>query len=301
MASSFDRVARRAAALAPAGLVQLAVRVREVVAPQPWPWDEAAVRLHRMEKRGRGAMPYPPYLYGLVAAARTARAIGATAFTALEFGVAGGNGLCALEDYAEDIRRWYGVEVRVVGLDSGAGLLPATDPRDCAHALHPGAFAMNEDKLRARLRQAELVIGDVRDTSGPLMGRLESGELPPLGFVSHDLDVYTGTLAALDAMGGLGPERALPRVPMYFDDLTGYPYTTETGERAAIDAFNAKRETRRIGQVENLEKTLGGSSRFATWPRHIFILHAFDHPHYNKPEAIDLPDLSLRTDPRDPG
>jgi hypothetical protein len=296
MSGSFlDRASRRAANLAPAGLVQLAIRVREVVAPQPWPWDEAAVRLHQLEKRGRGPLPYPPYVYGLITAARTARAIGADAFTALEFGVAGGNGLRALEDYAELIRRWYDIRVAVVGLDSGAGLLPPTDPRDCGHALHAGAFAMNRDALTPKLRTAELILGDVTETTAPLMARIDSGDLPPLGFVSHDLDVYTGTHAALDAMTALAPDRALPRVPMYFDDLTGYPYTTETGERAAITAFNTKNDTRRIGQLENLEKTLGGSSRIAPWPRHMFILHTFDHPHYNAPEQMaDLPDLSLK-------
>ncbi|MEU0509061.1 hypothetical protein [Amycolatopsis sp. NPDC006125] len=298
--SLLNRVSRKAAAALPAGLVQLAVRVREVVAPQPWPWDEAAVRLHRMEKRGRGPLPYPHYLYGLLSAARAARALGAEAFTALEFGVAGGNGLRALEDHANLIHDWYGTRVHVVGLDSGAGLLPASDPRDCGFALHSGAFAMDETALRARLRHAELVLGDVTHTTAPLMQRIDSGDLPPLGFVAHDLDVYTGTHAALDAMTLLAPDRTLPRVPMYFDDLTGYPYTTETGERAAITAFNAKHDTRRIGQVENLEKTLGGSSRFATWPRHIFVLHTFNHPRYNTPEPITgLPDLSLRDNPRD--
>jgi hypothetical protein len=46
-------------------------------------------------------------------------------------------------------------------LDSEAGLLPATAPRDCGFALHAGAFAMDQDALRARLHHAELVLGDV--------------------------------------------------------------------------------------------------------------------------------------------
>lgn len=289
-ASLTNRIAR----LAPRRCVNFAQRLRWAIAPRPWPWDEAAVLLHHAETHGRGPLPHPPYLYGMASAARTARAVGADAFTALEFGVAGGNGLLAMERHADLVGRRYGVRVAVVGLDSGAGLLPATEPRDCAFALGAGEFAMDRPALIARLRDAELILGDVADTVRPLVARIESGELPPLGFVSHDLDVYTGTLATLEGIGVLGPERALPRVPMYFDDLSGYPYTTAVGEHAAIAAFNARRDDRRIGQVANLALTLGGSSRWAAWPAHVFVLHAFDHPRYNADERVANPDFSLR-------
>jgi hypothetical protein len=280
---------------APSRLVHLAGRVREVVAPQPWALDEAAVGLYRCEQRGRGALPHPAYLYGLLSAARTARAIGQPAITALEFGVAGGNGLCSLKRHAEVVREWYGLDVRIVGLDSGAGLLPATDPRDCPFALHEGEFAMDHAALDPHLDEQELIFGDVEHTVGPLAARIADGDLPPLGFVAHDLDVYVGTQATLAALGDLPPAAVLPRVPMYFDDLSGYPYTTETGERAAITEFNRSAEQRRVGRIENLEQTLGGHARWANWPRHMHLMHVFDHPDYNAPERVDHVDLGLRT------
>lgn len=292
--SLIGRVRRAAVAAAPSRMVHLAARVREVVAPQPWPFDDAAVGLYRCEQRGRGALPHPAYLYGLLAAARTARAVGADAITALEFGVAGGNGIRALREHANVVRAWYGLEVTIVGLDSGAGLLPSTDPRDSPFALPAGEFAMDHDALAPHLEGAELVLGDVGRTVGPLMDRVASGELPPIGFVAHDLDVFSGTHAALQAIGSLPTGAVLPRVPMYFDDISGYPYTTETGERAAITAFNTRSGRRRIGWVENLEQTLGGCARWANWPRHMFVLHTFDHPDYAAPEQVDQVDLGLR-------
>lgn len=296
--SLIARAGRRAASVAPSRLVHLAARVREVVAPQPWPSDDAAVGLYRCEQRGRGALPHPAYLYGLLAAARTARAAGAREITALEFGVAGGNGLRALRAHAEVVRSRYGVGVTIVGLDSGHGLLPPTDPRDSPFALPEGEFAMDRAALEPHLDGIELVLGDVGETVVPLMERLAAAELPPLGFVAHDLDVFTGTHAALQAIGGLPTAAALPRVPMYFDDISGYPYTTETGERAAITAFNAGPQQRRIGRVENLEQTLGGSARWANWPRHVFVLHTFDHPDYGAREQVTQMDLGLRDTPR---
>lgn len=278
----------------PAGPVQLAVRLREVINPKPWPSDEAAVQLYRAErKHRRGLLPYPAYLYGLLSAARTARATSARAFTAVEFGVAGGNGLRALEDYADRVGGQYDITITVVGLDSGAGLLEPTDARDCGFALGRGDFAMDRPKLEPLLRHAELILGPVEDTVGPFMDRVASGDLPPLGFVAHDLDVFTGTLAALDAIPA-DPHCLLPRIAMYFDDLSGYPYTDQTGERAAITAFNDKNANRRIGQIENLEQTLGGTARWQNWPRHFCTMNIFDHPAYNAPEKIDIPDLSLR-------
>lgn len=277
------RLLRSAVDGLPAPAVQFAVLARSVLNPRPIPWDDAAVELFRAERRGRGRLPYPMYLYGLLCAARTARAVGLTAFSAVEFGVAGGNGLRAMEQHAERVEKWSGVEVSVFGLDSGAGLLEATDPRDCAFSLPPGEFAMDEARLRARLQRAELVLGPVEETVGPFMERAERGEIPPIGFVSQDLDVYTGTIATLRALPN-SPERMLPRVPMYFDDLTGYPYTTEVAEWAAIRTHNEE-SPRRIGQMPNLEQSLGGAARFATWPRHMFALHVFDHPRYNDREA----------------
>lgn len=85
-------------------------------------------------------------------------------FTAIEFGVAGGNGLVAMEQYAMAVERRWGISIQVVGFDHSTGLPRPTDPRDCPFAFRGGEFRMDEAKLRARLRRAELRLGDVAET-----------------------------------------------------------------------------------------------------------------------------------------
>lgn len=260
--------------------------------PKPWAFDEAAVELFRAERRARGELRYPSYLYGMLSAARTAVAIGSDSFSVIEFGVAGGNGLRALEQYAEYIEERFPVKVAVFGLDSGEGLLAPKDPRDCGFALMPGEYAMSETELRRVLVRAELVLGPVEETIAPFMERVRSGHVPPVGFVAHDLDVFTGTAAALDALS-VDARALLPRVAMYFDDLTGYPYTDEVGEWAAISHFNRNGAPRKIGRVVNLRDSLGGVAHRELWPEHFFFLHVFDHPQYNGPEKSIMPSRGL--------
>lgn len=273
--------------------VHLWVNIRELMLAPPWSYDVAAVELFRAEREARGELDYPNYLYGLLAAARTAMAVGSSSFSALEFGVAGGNGLRAMERHAQYIEQRLPLTISVFGLDSGAGLLPPQDPRDCAFALPPGEFAMDETRLRRELTRAELVLGPVEETVGPFVERAVAGAIPPIGFVAHDLDVYTGTAATLEAFTA-ATSAFLPRVSMYFDDLTGYPYTNEVGEWAAIRHFNEKSEQRKVGQMVNLGQSLGGLARLQNWPQHFFQLHVFDHPDYNAPEQARMYDLGLR-------
>jgi len=115
----------------------------------------------------------------------------------------------------------------------------------------------------------------------------------PVGFVANDLDFYTSTRDSF-ALFDFEPNRLLPRVTLYFDDLLGYPYTTATGEWAAINEFNATHEKRQIGQVYGLNHCLGRAYRFAPWNELFFVLHVFDHPGYNALEEKRSPDLSLR-------
>jgi hypothetical protein len=270
--------------LLPARAAQFALRWHVLMSPHPDAGNAAAVELYRAERRGRGILAYPHYLYGLLSAARTAMAVGADAFTAIEFGVARGNGLRALERHAEYVEEHYPVKIELFGFDSGHGLLPPSDPMDCAFALPSGAFAMDEAELRESLQRAVLVLGRIEETIGPFMREAAAQQLPPIGFISVDLDVYTGTLAALQ--GVADPERLLPRVALYFDDLLGYPYSTADSEWAAIDAFNES-SSLKIGRVF-LKHQVGGTSRVLGWPDQFFTLHAFEHPAYDASEADGL-------------
>jgi hypothetical protein len=269
----------------PAHVIE-ALRVLKLGAVQ---WDEAAVQLDQLRSEVR-SIGYPQYLYGLLCAARTARAIGANGFTAIEFGVAGGNGLIALEKHAIAVERLWNLSVSVVGFDTSTGLPQPTDPRDCPFVFRGSEFKMDEAKLRARLGRAQLRLGNVADTVPSFVKE----SFPPIGFVSNDLDLYTSTRDSF-ALLKIEPQHLLPRVTMYFDDLLGYPYTTITGEWAAINEFNSSQTARQIGQIFGLRQCLGHIYRFANWCELIFTLHVFDHPAYNSPEITWMPSLSLRS------
>ncbi len=87
----------------------------------------------------------PHYGHGLLHAAMLAKKMGHAAVTAIEFGVAGGNGLVNLEMHAEHVRKETGVQVAIYGFDTGGGLPPPMDYRDCPYLWQAGYFIMDEE------------------------------------------------------------------------------------------------------------------------------------------------------------
>jgi hypothetical protein len=221
--------------------------------------------------------PYPYYAYGVYGAAMLAKRLGVPAITAIEFGVAGGRGLIALERLAETIEREVGVKIDVVGFDSGQGMPPSTDYRDLPHVWGAGDYQMNEAALRARLTRARLVLGDVGRTVKPT---IDAG-LAPIGFVAFDLDYYSSTKAAFRVFDG-GPATRLPRVYCYFDDIAGPEWACmneHVGELLAIREFNDAHERQKISQLVNLRLI---RPKPVTWNDQIYAFHDFDHPQYTQ-------------------
>lgn len=259
------------------------LRVRGRLAPEPptpprpsstdvavtFPWALA-----------QGVDTRPHYLWGTLLAARLARGLGLPRVAVLELGVAGGNGLLALERAAALAGELLGVAVDVYGFDAGSGMPEATDDRDLPWLIEPGWFAMDESALRRRLTRAELVLGPVADT---VPAFLAAGHAP-IGFVAFDLDYYSATVDAFGLLAA-APDRLLPRVVCYFDDVFGYGWSEFTGERAAIDEFNAAPGQRKLGQVHGLRHSLPPSQHGLPWHEQIWLLHAFDHPRYRDPEG----------------
>jgi len=191
----------------------------------------------------------------------------------------------AMERHADWVRKRTGVAVEVHGFDAGSGLPPPQHSYDCPFAFRGGEFAMDEGALRARLSGARLWLGDVNERIDDFLAT----SYAPIGFVSHDFDYYTSTRDAM-RLFAVDAERLLPRITMYFDDLAGYPYTTATGEWAAIEEFNASSADRRIANIWGLKFQLGAPFRFAHWNESLFLLHVFDHAGYNalEPQAEQL-------------
>jgi hypothetical protein len=179
----------------------------------------------------------PAYLVGLHAAAEQAMRQGVPEISVVEFGVAGGHGLLAMQREAEAVERETGVRIMVFGFDAGAQGLPSFigDHRDHPDVWQPGDYPMDEPALRARLTdRTTLIIGKVKDTVPSFFTKFMP---PPLGFLSFDLDLYSSTRDALQIFEAEGA-RMLWHTPLYFDDIEFLFNHRYAGELLAIDEFN---------------------------------------------------------------
>lgn len=215
------------------------------------------------------------YLWGTLLGVRIARALGLSRISVLEFGVAGGNGLQALERAAIAASELSGVAVEVYGFDTGTGMPEPVDHRDLPWLIEPGWFELDEPALRARLRFAQLRLGPVGET----VPEFAQGAHAPIGFIAFDLDYYSATIEAFALLDG-PPGGLLPRVACYFDDVFGYGWSDFNGERAAIADFNAGHEQRKLGKIHGLRYSLPPSELQLPWHEQMYLLHAFDHPDY---------------------
>lgn len=218
----------------------------------------------------------PQYAYGLHRSCRLAAKLGVERITAIEFGVAGGNGLVAMEDHAAELEELTGVGIDVVGFDTGEGLFEPVDHRDMPYFFAAGSYAIDLPALRARLRRAHLIIGDAADTFGEFL----AGGVAPIALVAFDMDVYSATAGVMRHLGdGAVESRFLPRVSVYFDDVTGHQgqdYNRFAGELLAIDEFNEHHHHTKLAE----DRALRTWPIDLTWHHGMYTLHRFAHPEY---------------------
>jgi hypothetical protein len=258
----------------------------------PYPVRAAIRRLIRFLKLGSyqnrvriGAVPRPQYAFCVFHAALLAKRLGYRRISAIEFGVAGGNGLLALEYHAREVSRCLGVDVEVYGFDTGSGLPRPSDYRDMPYIWCKAFFEMNVQQLKSRLTLAKLVLGDVAATVPTFIERFNPA---PIGAVMIDVDYYSSTVAALKLFE-IGDNSLLPRIYCYFDDVIFDPisaFNDYTGERLAIREFNDSNIDRKIalpyinGYIDE-------------WIQQIWVFHSFTHSRYNDfvraDEASQLP------------
>ena len=217
------------------------------------------------------------FAWGVLSAAHLATGLEVPRISVIEFGVAGGNGLVALDHIAREVERIYNVGIDVYGFDTGVGLPKPQDYRDLPNLYRESGFAMDEAKLRARLQRAHLILGDVEQT----IPKFVASQPSPVGFVSVDVDLYSSTMSALKLFES-DSCRLLPRVYCYFDDILGYTFSEFTGERLAIADFNAAHPTTMISPIFGLRYFLRDPDRTEPWPDQMFIAHRFDHPLYGR-------------------
>jgi hypothetical protein len=248
-----------------------------------FPWGSVPTRVKH------DVWQYPQYAYGVYSAADLARRLTLPGITVIEFGVAGGNGLIALERIAGSVGEHLGVDISVFGFDSGEGLPPPNDYRDLPHVWGRGFYQMNRAALEGKLTKAKLVLGDIEETLGSFVAP------SPVGFIAFDLDYYSSTKSAFRVF----ELDHLPRMYCYFDD-TVWPeiacHNEYVGELCAIREFNAAHVDAKLCPLSGL-RTL--RFRPAGWNDQMYAFHDFRHPLYcahvfTEPKMDQMPLMSIR-------
>lgn len=227
------------------------------------------VRIHAVER--------PEYAFCVLQSAQLASRLGFAEMSVIEFGVAAGQGLLALERHSKEIGNSLGIKIHVYGFDTGTGLPEPVDYKDLPYHWQHGFYAMNEEKLRQRLQDAELILGNVGKTITSFCNRTD---IAPIGAVMFDLDFYSSTVEAFKIFN-IDQKKILPRVYCYFDDIIGGEgelYCQFTGERLAIREFNDANTKKKIADLYYLR------SRKVTeyWYEAIRVMHYFEHQRYNQ-------------------
>lgn len=217
----------------------------------------------------------PHYAYSILKAADIAREHDLGRVTLVEFGVASGGGLMNMAEIARRVTAITGVHFEIHGFDSGEGMPPAVDFRDHPDLYQQGDFQMDVDALRGALPENVVL------HLGPLIESVHEFTAiarpdAPIGFVALDVDYYSSTTTALQALHG-HPENYLPLVVIYADDVNLDQHNSACGELLAIAEFNAAARMRRIEQNPFLEHSR--IFRRPGWLKQIYFGHVLDHPH----------------------
>jgi hypothetical protein len=225
------------------------------------------------QKINAGEIERPAYAFCLYYGAFLGKRLGYSRVSVLELGVAGGNGLVALENYAREIKSELQIEIELYGFDSGAGLPEPRDFRDIPYVWRRGFYPMDEAKLRARLNESHLIIGNVSETGKTFFGEYDPA---PIAAAFFDLDFYSSTMAAMQIFEG-DEKHFLPRVYCYFDDTTSDglgAFNDYTGERLAIREFNESHQFRKFAAIHLYTQS-------ELWQRRLWVFHNFAHSKYN--------------------
>lgn len=213
------------------------------------------------------------YAYSILRAADFAKEWGYRRLTLIEFGVAHGAGLLNIYEIAKKVTAVTGVEFDIYGFDTGAGMPEPVDYRDLPECYQAGDFPMDQAALQARLpANCKLILGAIAETAPAFLNTLDASA--PIGFASIDVDYYSSAVDALETFAG-SPDKYMPLVPLYFDDIGDETINPWVGEAAAINAFNARQPFRKIAPYNMLRERR--ICKNAKWIEHMYALHVHDH------------------------
>jgi hypothetical protein len=188
----------------------------------------------------------PHFALGIWQAAAFARTLKIPEISVIEFGVAHGEGLLAMQSLAGKIEAESGIKIKVYGFDLGSGLPKTLDVRDHLDQWKTGDYLMDISYLQGRLTdRTKLILGDVAATIPAFKDH------PPIGFISFDLDLYSSTMSAFAIFSS---RNMLPHTPIYFDDIDLVFNHSYAGELLAIHDFNNLSQDVKIDHWRNIKQ-----------------------------------------------
>jgi hypothetical protein len=217
----------------------------------------------------------PNYAYCLFHAAKLAKKLNYKAFSVIEFGVAGGNGLYFIENFANKISKELDINIEVYGFTLENGLSTPDGYKDLPYWFAQGYFSTDKEKLFNKVKKSKIIFGDVKETTKDFFKKYNPA---PLGVVFNDLDYFSSTLNSFNIFNS-ETKNYLPRIFCYFDDIIGSEnemYGEFTGELAAINEFNKINGNKKIFLNQNLV-----CQSNEVWRYQIYYYHNFIHEKYN--------------------
>lgn len=222
----------------------------------------------------------PAYIWGVLSAADLAKHLNIQHISVIEFGVASGQGLRALEEISKQVEKILDIKIDVIGFDTGCGLPKPVDYRDLPNLWEEGYFPMEKQELLSSLSKAQLYLGLVKDTVHDFLAKSPA----PIGFISFDLDLYSSTKDAFELFSSNIDSLFLPRIHCYFDDVHGWTYSEWNGELLAINEFNQANELKKISKIHGLRYLINVMNSY--WPEQFYLLHIFNHHLYNNNDGL---------------
>jgi hypothetical protein len=215
----------------------------------------------------------PHYVWGALHGVNLAKVLGYKKVSFIEFGVAGGNGLTALELAAEKLEKAFGIDIEIYGLDAGTGMPKPKDNRDVPNMWREGFYPMNQKELERRLKRSKLYIGPVEETVSAFI----RSKPAPIAFIVFDLCFYSSTKKAFEVFDA-DSSVLLPRVHCFFRDVLACTIGDFNGDRLAISEFNEEHKDRKISKIYGLQYFL--KPNVGRWVEQSYMAHLFDHPLY---------------------
>jgi hypothetical protein len=203
-----------------------------------------------------------------------AKKLGYNEVSILELGVAGGNGIIALEKYKNKIEKFLNIKITIYGFDSGEGMPQTKLYQDLKYIWKPGFFKVNRKLLEEKIK-SKIFYGNIENTVDQFLDFSPKN----ISAIFFDLDYYSSTKIFLDQLKKLD-RHLCPRVYCYFDDVfdVNLSICKYNGELLAIEEFNKENSNTKIAiSLDNIKHF-----KFPLAKNMIHIMHNFNHPDYNK-------------------